>query len=66
LDEQGRRVDQAGPGQVDVTALATAYDAENPGWHTIAPGQSARHVWAFSIPSEVQTLTLVPNLQYRC
>jgi hypothetical protein len=66
LDDLGRRADQAGPGEVDLTALATAYNAENPGWRTIAPGQSARHVWAFRVPADVQTLALVPNLQYPC
>ncbi len=67
LDEQARRFPQSGPeAGVDISGLARRFGVPDPRGF-IAPGATARQVWAFVVPPDVHELTLVEReLFSRC
>ena len=65
-DERGRVFDFARAGSgVDVLDLAREYGVLTPTM-PVQPGRPARHLWAFVVPPDVQTLTLVQKPEYQC
>jgi hypothetical protein len=65
-DETGRTYDFARAGSgVDVLELAREYSVLTPTM-PVQPTRSARHLWAFVVPPNVQRLTPVQDLQYAC
>jgi hypothetical protein len=65
-DDRGRVFEFARAGSgVDVLDLAREYGVLTPTM-PVQAGRPARHLWAFVVPPDVQTLTIVQNPLYHC